>query len=89
MDGKPILTNIYVNYEVSVSGLNENGNRDRLPLLLSSNLEAINISLNPNNDHVSFTCPVLMDLDRLKASFNEHGLSLNNLFKKEYTIVKH
>jgi hypothetical protein len=89
MEGKTILTDIFVTYELSISGLTLNGNRDRLPSILSSSLEAINISLNPTNDHVSFTCPVLNQLDKLKGAFGEHGMGLNNIFKKEYTIIKH
>jgi len=89
MNGKPILTNVYVNYEFSVSGLNENGNKERISEILSSNIEAINISLNPTNDHISFTCPVINELDKLKVPFAQNGLGLNNIYKKEYTILKH
>lgn len=89
MNGKPILTNVYVNYEFSVSGLNENGNKGRISEILSSNIEAINISLNPTNDHISFTCPVINELDKLKVPFAQNGLGLNNIYKKEYTILKH
>ena len=89
MDGKPILTNIYVNYEFSFNGLNENGNRDRLPSILSNTLEAFNISINPTNDHVVFTCLITNGIEKLKAPLIEHGMSFNNLFKKEYTIIKH
>lgn len=88
MLGKPILSDVYVSYEFSFSGLDNESKVERLRNILMSELDAANFVHNASNGHVSFTCLVQADLDKLKGPLSELGIGINNIYKKEYFTLK-
>jgi hypothetical protein len=88
IEGKEILNEIFIDYEFSFGGINTATDKDNLLRVLSEKFNATGINFNSENGHVRFTSPAKNDLDLLKSSLIEVNIGLNNIFRKEYIILK-
>ncbi len=89
IDGKEILSGIFIDYEFSFGGINTSADKDNLFRVLSEKFNSTDIYFNPDNGHVRFTSPAKNDLDLLKSSLVEVNIGLNNIFRKEYIVSKY
>lgn len=88
IDGKEMLSGIFIVYEFTFGGIKTSTDKDNLLRVLSEKFNASDINYNIENGHVTFTAPAKNDLDLLKSALVEVNIGMNNIFRKEYVVLK-
>lgn len=87
-EGKDLLTDVYVHYELKFSGVKDFTTGKKLQEILAKESEAVNFFYDRDNNHVSFVCPAKYNLNHFSPVIKEAGYSIDYIYKEEYSLDK-